>query len=84
MTSSTSIKVPTYSCLICLELLKEQLKVYDIFFKADVIFTPLVLVFNTLLVFFKGKGRGRQVIAVARTADVVIMMLDATKGDVQR
>uniref|UniRef100_A0A672GEP4 Developmentally regulated GTP binding protein 2 n=1 Tax=Salarias fasciatus TaxID=181472 RepID=A0A672GEP4_SALFA len=30
------------------------------------------------------KGRGRQVIAVARTADVVIMMLDATKGDVQR
>lgn len=31
-----------------------------------------------------GKGRGRQVIAVARTADVVIMMLDATKGDVQR
>lgn len=33
---------------------------------------------------FVGKGRGRQVIAVARTADVVIMMLDATKGDVQR
>lgn len=31
-----------------------------------------------------GKGRGRQVIAVARTADVVIMMLDATKGEVQR
>lgn len=33
---------------------------------------------------FSGKGRGRQVIAVARTADVVIMMLDATKGEVQR
>uniref|UniRef100_A0A8C4ZW32 Developmentally regulated GTP binding protein 2 n=1 Tax=Gadus morhua TaxID=8049 RepID=A0A8C4ZW32_GADMO len=32
----------------------------------------------------QGKGRGRQVIAVARTADVVIMMLDATKGGVQR
>ncbi|XP_038047231.1 developmentally-regulated GTP-binding protein 2-like [Patiria miniata] len=32
----------------------------------------------------QGKGRGRQVIAVARTADVVIMMLDANKGDVQR
>nr|XP_019609339.1 PREDICTED: developmentally-regulated GTP-binding protein 2 isoform X3 [Rhinolophus sinicus] len=32
----------------------------------------------------QGKGRGRQVIAVARTADVVIMMLDATKGEVQR
>lgn len=31
-----------------------------------------------------GRGRGRQVIAVARTADVVVMMLDATKGDVQR
>ncbi|RDD36969.1 Developmentally-regulated GTP-binding protein 2 [Trichoplax sp. H2] len=32
----------------------------------------------------QGKGRGRQVIAVGRTADVVLMMLDATKGDVQR
>ncbi|MCL4138544.1 UNVERIFIED_CONTAM: hypothetical protein GTU68_000562, partial [Idotea baltica] len=32
----------------------------------------------------QGKGRGRQVIAVARTADFVIMMLDATKGDVQK
>ena len=31
-----------------------------------------------------GKGRGRQVIAVARTADVVIMMLDATKGEIQK
>ena len=31
-----------------------------------------------------GKGRGRQVIAVARTADLVVMMLDATKGDQQR
>ena len=31
-----------------------------------------------------GKGRGRQVIAVARTADLVLMMLDAGKGDVQR
>ena len=32
----------------------------------------------------QGKGRGRQVIAVARTADLVIIMLDATKSDVQR
>ncbi|CAH8610068.1 unnamed protein product [Heterobilharzia americana] len=32
----------------------------------------------------QGKGRGRQVIAVARTADLVIMMLDATKPDVHR
>lgn len=32
----------------------------------------------------QGKGRGRQVIAVARTADVVLMMLDAIKGGVQR
>ncbi len=31
-----------------------------------------------------GKGRGRQVIAVARTADLVLMMLDAGKGDIQR
>ncbi|CAN7977875.1 unnamed protein product, partial [Ixodes persulcatus] len=32
----------------------------------------------------QGKGRGRQVIAVARTADLVVMMLDATKGEVHR
>ena len=31
-----------------------------------------------------GKGRGRQVIAVARTSDVILMMLDAGKGEVQR
>jgi uncharacterized protein len=29
-----------------------------------------------------GKGRGRQVIATGRTADLVLMMLDATKGEV--
>ncbi|KCV71565.1 hypothetical protein H696_02505 [Fonticula alba] len=32
----------------------------------------------------QGRGRGRQVIAVARTADMVLMVLDATKADVQR
>ncbi|KAJ1992960.1 Ribosome-interacting GTPase 2 [Dimargaris cristalligena] len=32
----------------------------------------------------QGKGRGRQVIAVARTADLVLMMLDATKSRQQR
>lgn len=32
----------------------------------------------------QGKGRGRQVIAVARTADLVMMMLDAGKPDVHR
>ncbi|OZJ02672.1 Developmentally-regulated GTP-binding protein 2, partial [Bifiguratus adelaidae] len=32
----------------------------------------------------QGKGRGRQVIAVARTADLVLMMLDATKSHLQR
>ncbi|XP_061182292.1 GATOR1 complex protein NPRL3-like [Saccostrea echinata] len=32
----------------------------------------------------QGKGRGRQVIAVARTADVVVMMLDATKSKIQK
>jgi len=31
-----------------------------------------------------GKGRGRQVIAVAKTADVILMMLDATKAEQQR
>ncbi|CAG5114815.1 unnamed protein product, partial [Candidula unifasciata] len=30
------------------------------------------------------KGRGRQVIAVARTADLIIIMLDAMKGEKQR
>jgi len=28
-------------------------------------------------------GRGRQVISVAKTADLILMMLDATKGDTQ-
>jgi small GTP-binding protein len=32
----------------------------------------------------QGRGRGRQVIAVAKTADLVVIMLDVTKGDQQR
>ena len=32
----------------------------------------------------KGKGRGRQVISVGKTADMIMMMLDATKGEVQK
>jgi small GTP-binding protein len=32
----------------------------------------------------QGKGRGRQVIAVAKTADLILMMLDATKGPKQK
>jgi len=31
-----------------------------------------------------GKGRGRQVIAVAKTSDLILMVLDATKGDIQK
>lgn len=31
----------------------------------------------------QGKGRGRQVVAVARTADLILIMLDATKDDKQ-
>lgn len=31
-----------------------------------------------------GKGRGRQVVAVAKTADLILMVLDAGKGDTQR
>ena len=31
-----------------------------------------------------GKGRGKQVIAVARTADLILFMLDASKGEIQR
>jgi len=32
----------------------------------------------------EGKGRGRQVIATARTADMIILMLDAARAEVQR
>jgi len=32
----------------------------------------------------KGKGRGKQVIGVARTSDMILMMLDAEKADIQR
>lgn len=32
----------------------------------------------------QGKGRGRQVVAVAKTADLVLMMLDATKSNDHR
>lgn len=32
----------------------------------------------------EGKGRGRQVIATARTADMIILMLDADRAEVQR
>lgn len=32
----------------------------------------------------QGKGRGRQVIAVARSADLILLMLDATKSDIQK
>ncbi|KAG8999509.1 Developmentally-regulated GTP-binding protein 2 [Tulasnella sp. JGI-2019a] len=32
----------------------------------------------------EGKGRGRQVVAVAKTADLIVMMLDATKSLDQR
>lgn len=32
----------------------------------------------------EGKGRGRQVIATARTADMIILMLDASKAEAQR
>lgn len=32
----------------------------------------------------KGKGRGRQVIAVARTSDLILMVLDAEKAETQK
>ena len=31
-----------------------------------------------------GKGRGRQVIAVGKSSDLILMILDAQKGDEQR
>jgi len=32
----------------------------------------------------EGKGRGRQVIAVGRSSDLILMVLDASKGEVQK
>nr|GAT43669.1 developmentally-regulated GTP-binding protein 2 [Mycena chlorophos] len=32
----------------------------------------------------QGRGRGRQVVSTAKTADLIVMMLDATKSDEQR
>ena len=32
----------------------------------------------------KGKGRGKQVIAAARSCDMVFMMVDASRGDIQK
>ena len=32
----------------------------------------------------EGKGRGRQVIAVAKNSDMVLMVLDATKAEEQK
>ena len=43
-----------------------------------------VLDIVNVLICNSGKGRGRQVISTARTADLVIIMLDATKGEIQR
>ena len=31
-----------------------------------------------------GKGRGRQVIATARTSDLILVMLDSSKADIQK
>jgi uncharacterized protein len=32
----------------------------------------------------QGRGRGRQVVSTAKTADLILIMLDATKSDEQR
>ncbi len=66
-----SMKEQRFSCSIFLVSLKAPLKVC--------LLHVVEFVCPTL-----GKGRGRQVIAVARTADVVMMMLDATKPLIQR
>lgn len=90
--STFSTKGPTSSCWICQESSRAPHKVIktaqSCFAESATIILHtrlpqcgwLLCNYDTLT----GKGRGRQVIAVARTADVVIMMLDATKGDVQR
>ena len=45
--------------------------------------SPLNFATNGMLC-FSGRGRGRQVVATAKTADLILVMLDATKSDEQR
>ncbi|KAJ3749985.1 developmentally regulated GTP-binding protein [Lentinula detonsa] len=45
-------------------------------FRADII--------STCFMNISGRGRGRQVVSTAKTADVILIMLDATKSDEQR
>lgn len=69
-----TITEPIFSCSICLVSLKVPHKE-----KEEV--NSLVETFTLILIICFS---GRQVIAVARTADLVLMMLDATKKDVHR
>ena len=43
-----------------------------------------ITLFKNILGASQGKGRGRQVIAVARTADLILMVLDATKKEIHK
>ena len=54
------------------------------FFSSFYLLCDITLFSERIETFLSGKGRGRQVIAVARTADMVIIMLDATKSGKQR
>lgn len=67
------MKEPRSSFSIFLELLKAPVKVH----------------LSSLVDLFRGspslgRGRGRQVVATAKTADLILIMLDATKSDEQR
>lgn len=65
------MKALIFSCWIFPVSLKERLK-------------EKVCVSIVLCVYVPFLGRGRQVISVAKTADVILMMLDAGKSDQQR
>ncbi|CAF0949152.1 unnamed protein product [Didymodactylos carnosus] len=45
---------------------------------------PVIHDCDSYSIFCSRKGHGRQVFAVVRTSDMVLMMLDATKGEVQK
>jgi len=68
------MKGPGFNYSTCLELSKAPVKV------RLSISVPISPVAHCP----QGRGRGRQVVSTAKTADLILIMLDATKSDEQR